>query len=126
MKQMRISTVSKCYFISCWHCPLFRNVQSRQLIEKLIHIDRTVRLEKQILPRIFYNYLVTAKISRSLFRSCTIFEVYLLILCDFLKFNFSYFTPQVRLFFVVKRKPKIFRFKNAMERGIRIKNFSLS
>ena len=26
-----------------------------------MHIDRTVRLEKQILPRIFYNYLVTAK-----------------------------------------------------------------
>ena len=39
--------------------------------------------------------------------------------CDFLKFNFSYFTPQVKLFFVVKRKPKIFGFKNAMERGIR-------
>ena len=46
--------------------------------------------------------------------------------CDFLKFNFSYFTPQVKLFFVVKRKPKIFGFKNAMERGIRIKTFLLS
>ena len=74
-----------------------------------MHIDRTVRLEKQILSRIFYNYLVTAKNFQTtfFFRSCTIFEVYLMILCDFLKFNFSYFTPQVRLFLVVKRKPKI-------------------
>ena len=38
---------------------------------------------------------------------------------DFLKFNFSQYTPQVRLFFVEKRKPKIFGFKNVMERGIR-------
>ena len=39
---------------------------------------------------------------------------------DFLKFNFSHFTPHtVRLFFVEKRKPKIFGFKNVMERGIR-------
>ena len=66
------------------------------------------------------------KIPGWLFSSCTIFEVYLMIICDFLKFNFSYFTPQVRLLFVVKRKPKTFRFKNAMERGIRIKTFSLS
>ena len=35
----------------------------------------------------------------------------------YLKFNFSHFTPQVWLV-VVKRKPKIFVFKNAMERGI--------
>ena len=35
----------------------------------------------------------------------------------YLKFNFSHFTPQVWLV-VVKRKPKIFGFKNAMERGI--------
>ena len=38
---------------------------------------------------------------------------------DFLKFNSSHFTPQVRLFFVERRKPKLFGFKNAMERGIR-------
>ena len=38
---------------------------------------------------------------------------------DFLKFNFSHFTPQVREFFVQKGKPKIFAFKNVMERGIR-------
>ena len=38
--------------------------------------------------------------------------------CDFQKFNFSTFTPQVRLFFVGKRKPKISGFKNVMERGI--------
>ena len=38
---------------------------------------------------------------------------------DFLKFNFSHFTPQVGLFFVEKGKPKLFGFKNVMERGIR-------
>ena len=37
---------------------------------------------------------------------------------NFLKFNFSHFTPQVRLFFVEERKAKIFGFKNVMERGI--------
>ena len=45
------------------------------------------------------------KISRLLFHSGTIFEAYL-IPYDFLKFNFLHFTPQVRLFFVQKRKPK--------------------
>ena len=35
----------------------------------------------------------------------------------YLKFNFSHFTPQVWLV-LVKRKPKIFGFKNAMERGM--------
>ena len=33
---------------------------------------------------------------------------------DFLKFNFSHFTPQVGLFFVEKGKPKLFGFKNVM------------
>ena len=37
---------------------------------------------------------------------------------NFLKFNFSHFIPQVRLFSVEKRKPEIFGFKNVMERGI--------
>ena len=37
---------------------------------------------------------------------------------DFLKFNFSHFTPQVGLFFVEKGKPKLFGIKNVMERGI--------
>ena len=36
----------------------------------------------------------------------------------FVCFNFSHFTLHVRLFFVEKRKPKIFGFKNVMERGI--------
>ena len=45
-------------------------------------------------------------------------------LCD-TKFNFSHFTPKVRgFFFVEKRKPKIFGFKNVMKREI--KKFSLS
>ena len=36
------------------------------------------------------------------------------------KFNFSNFTPKViRLFFVEKRKRKIFGFENVMEKGIR-------
>ena len=39
------------------------------------------------------------------------------ILYDFLEFNFSLCTPQVWL--LCKRKPKIFVFKNVMERGIR-------
>ena len=72
--------------------------------------------EKQMLPRIFY-YLWTAKISRWPFHSCTIFEAYL-INSHFLKFNFSHFTPQVSLYFAEKRKPKIFGFKNVMERRI--------
>ena len=42
---------------------------------------------------------------------------------DFLKSNFSHFTPQVRLFFFYReRKPKIFGIENAMQRGIR-KNY---
>ena len=39
--------------------------------------------------------------------------------CDFLEFDFSHFIPQVRLFCVRKRKPKIFGFKNVIERGIK-------
>ena len=35
------------------------------------------------------------------------------------KFNFTYFTTQVRLFFVEKRKLEIFRYKNVMDWGIR-------
>ena len=35
------------------------------------------------------------------------------------KFNFTYFTSQVRLFFVEKRKLEIFRYKNVMDWGIR-------
>ena len=37
----------------------------------------------------------------------------------FLNISFSYFTPEVRLFFVEKRKPKLFGLKNVMEREIR-------
>ena len=33
--------------------------------------------------------------------------------------NFSHFASQVRLFLVEKRKPKVFGFKNVMERGNR-------
>ena len=39
----------------------------------------------------------------------------ILIPWDFLK----YFTPHVRLFFLGKRKPKIFGFKNVMDIGIK-------
>ena len=35
------------------------------------------------------------------------------------EFDFAHFTPQVRLFFVGKRKPKILGFKHVMERGIK-------
>ena len=37
----------------------------------------------------------------------------------FSEFNFSYFTLQVKLFFIEKKKPKISGFKNIVERGIR-------
>ena len=59
--------------------------------------------EKQILPRIMYYFIYEIRY-------------------NFLKFNLaiSHFTRQVRLFFIKKkRKPKIFGFKNMMERGIR-------
>ena len=39
---------------------------------------------------------------------------------EVISFNlFSHFTSQVRMFFVEERKPNIFGFKNAMERGIK-------
>ena len=38
---------------------------------------------------------------------------------DFLKFNFSYFTTQVKLFFAQTRIPKTLGFKNVMKRGIK-------
>ena len=41
--------------------------------------------------------------------SNVIFEAYLIIPYDFLKFNFSHFTPQVRLFFVEKKGTLSFR-----------------
>ena len=58
--------------------------------------------EKQILPRIIYYFIYEIRY-------------------NFLKFNLaiSHFTRQVRVFFIKKRKPKIFGFKNMMERGIR-------
>ena len=40
---------------------------------------------------------------------------------DFLKFNFSHFTPKARLFIVGKRKPKKFTLKGVMERGLKKK-----
>ena len=59
------------------------------------------------------------KISRWPFHSCTIFEAYLINSLRFPEVQVLHFTSQVRLFFVEKRKPKIFGFKNVMERGIR-------
>ena len=38
----------------------------------------------------------------------------------YLKISFSYFTPEVRLFFVEKRKPKIFGLKNVVERDVKV------
>ena len=98
------------------------------LIRILTHFRGTHRLfsvnscsGKQKLPRSFY-YLRTSEnfwmtVPRP-FHSSTIFKrenPY-----DFLKFiKFLHFTPQVKLFFVERRKPKISGFKNAMKRGIR-------
>ena len=43
--------------------------------------------------------------------------------CDF-KVKLSHFAPEIRLFFIDERKPKIFGLNNVMERGIRkIPNF---
>ena len=53
------------------------------------------------------------------------FEVYLINSLRFSEVIFPHFASRVRLFFVDKRKPIIFRLKNAMERGIR-ENVSLS
>ena len=49
----------------------------------------------------------------------TIFYAYMYkIPYDFLKFNFRHFTVQVRLYFLQKRKLKIFGFEN-VEGGVR-------
>ena len=58
------------------------------------------------------------KNSRWPFDSCTIFGAYLINSLRFPEVKVSHFTSQVRLFFVEKRKPKIFGFKNLMERAI--------
>ena len=55
------------------------------------------------------------------FHSGTIFEAYFINPhYDFLKFNFSHFTPHAGLIFA--RNPKTFLFKNVMERGLRKKS----
>ena len=59
------------------------------------------------------------KISRWPYDSCTIFEAYLINSLRFSDVYFLHFTSQVRLFFVEKRKPKIFGLKNAMKREIK-------
>ena len=45
------------------------------------------------------------------FHSCTIFEAYLINSYDFLTFDFSHFTPQVR-HFRRKRRPNFLGFEN--------------
>ena len=68
--------------------------------------------EKQKLPRIFYS-LRKAKTfwMTSTVHSCTIFDAHLIIKIayDFLKFNLSYLTPQVKLFFVEPKEAWNFR-----------------
>ena len=59
------------------------------------------------------------KISIWPFHSCTIFEAYLINSLRFPEVQVWHFTSQVRLFFVEKRKPKIFGFKNGIGRRIR-------
>ena len=56
---------------------------------------------------------------RWLFHSWTMFEAYVINSQRFCEVWFSRFASQVRLFFVEKREPKIFGFKNVMARGIR-------
>ena len=56
---------------------------------------------------------------RWLFHSWTMFEAYVINSQRFCEVWFSRFASQVRLFFVEKREPKIFGFKNVMAREIR-------
>ena len=53
------------------------------------------------------------------FHSCTISKINYLIPYDFLKFNFSHFTPHVSPFFVEKGNLKFPESKMQMHRGIR-------
>ena len=62
------------------------------------------------------------KISKWPFHSCTIFEAYVINSLRFPEVQVLHCTSQVRLFFVEKRKPKIFGFKNITKRGIRNNN----
>ena len=79
--------------------------------------------EKQMLPRIFY-YLRTPKQTRWSFHSCTIFETYLINSLQFSEVKFSHVTSQVRLFFLEKRKPKIFGLKKCNgERNQKMSHF---
>ena len=74
----------------------------------------------QILPRIFYRLRTPKNVQMTVsfmynFRGLSDKIPY-----DFLKFNFSHFTSQVRLFFRSKKEPKLFGFKYVIERGINI------
>ena len=72
--------------------------------------------KKQILPRISSWGLL--EISGWPFHTGTIFEAYFINPhYNFLKFNFSHFTRHAGLIFA--RNPKIFLFKNVMDRGLR-------
>ena len=59
------------------------------------------------------------KKSRWPFHSCTIFEAYLINSLRFSGVSFFTIHTMGRLFLVGKREPKIFAFKNTMERGIK-------
>ena len=95
-------------------------------MKKLHHTHMTtVNYQKSVRrSKYFLEFSITwgqLKISRWSFHSRTIFEAYLTIKFPTILWNFifSQFTPQARLFFVRKRKPKIFGFKNVIERWIK-------
>ena len=68
------------------------------------------------MPRIFCYLRIAKNFKMTVSFMYNFRSLYLiLILCDFLK----YFTPHVRPFFLGKRKPKIFGFKNVMDIGIK-------
>ena len=74
----------------------------------------------QNLIRIFYYLFKTAKnFWMTVSFICNFQSLSNKFLTIFWSFNFSHFTPQARLLFERKRKPKIFGFKNVMERGIK-------
>ena len=64
-----------------------------------------------------YNFPSLYNRRPTIFLSFFYLFIYLIIIIIF----FSHSTPQVRLFFVQKRKPEIFGLKNVMERGIKKK-----
>ena len=84
-----------------WFCLKFKLLDCKQGHPTTVFSKISVRTSKYCLE--FSIAQTWLKISGWAFHSGTIFEAYLRTPYDFLKFNFSHFTPHVRLIFVEKR-----------------------